>query len=270
MRAFSAVVRAAVALAPLAMILAYVPVQAAAPPNDDIGAAIEIAALPYSSSVDITEATNAAGDLDCSGLLDEHTVWYRYQPAADTVLGIRMTSSVNELSLAIGSGGALALEYCSFSSEHLFAASGGATYFLQVASCCGAEPGPVDITIQELQPLTVNLEIDSMGTVDPDTGAASVSGTIACDRTTPPGSELVVQGTLTQRHGRSTAEGWLVPVHLTTGCSPTPAPWQATTQLLSTSGFTRGKAVLSATGFACDDFQYCATPDSVTGPVRLR
>ena len=68
-------------------------------------------------------------------------------------------------------------------------------------------------------------------------GVATVSGTLHCSRTTPPGSEKAVQGTLDQ----GATHGWLVPVYLPTGCSKTPTRWRTTVQILSGPASWRGK-----------------------------
>src|SRR6266545_3056 len=89
---------------------------AAAPANDDVTAATVISALPFADTVDTSEATAAAGDLDCSGLEDTHTVWYTITPQTDVVLGLRTTPQFPEhvhTSIATGSPGSLSFLQCS-------------------------------------------------------------------------------------------------------------------------------------------------------------
>ena len=75
-----------------------------------------------------------------------------------------------------------------------------------------------------------------------------------------------MQGTVTQ----GGADGWLVPVHFSDGCSKRWMAWSTTVQLLSADGFDPGRAALDATVFACDEFDTCAEPVTKTGAVRLK
>jgi len=139
------------------------------------------------------------------------------------------------------------------------------TYYFQLATCCGAAGGPVTITMQEVPPLSADIHVAHRGRIS-DAGLVRMSGKVRCNRQTPPGTELVVQGTLTQGDAR----GWLVPVHFSHGCSKRWMPWSTTVQVLSIDGFQAGKAALSATVFACDEFDTCAEPVTKATRVRLR
>jgi hypothetical protein len=238
---------------------------AAAPANDDVTAATAISALPFTDTVDTSEATAAAGDLDCSGLEDTHTVWYAITPTTDMLLGLRtepqFTAEVST-SVASGSPGSLSFLQCSFASTQTLAAKAGTTYYIQLASA-GTDPGGlISFSVVPVDPVTVTLGLDETGRID---GAViTVSGTLGCSRPLPPGSEVVVQGTLEQR----SATGWLVPFHSVVGCPETPLRWQTTVQVLAGT-FVRGKATLTATAFACDAFT-CAPNDTESARIRLR
>jgi hypothetical protein len=137
------------------------------------------------------------------------------------------------------------------------------TYYIQLATA-GADPGPVvDFSVVRVEPLAVEIALSK--NVSLSGGVATVSGTLACSRRTPPGSETAVQGTLDQ----GATHGWLVPVYLPTGCSRTPTRWRTTVQILSGPGFVQGQASLTGTGFACDAF-VCAESDTETVTARLR
>jgi hypothetical protein len=114
----------------------------------------------------------------------------------------------------------------------------------------------------QVDPVTVTLSLDGTGRIDG--GVITVGGTLGCSRPLPPGSEVVVQGTLEQR----SATGWLVPFHSAVGCPTTPLQWQTTVQVLAGT-FVRGKATLTATGFACDAFT-CAPNETESARIRLR
>ncbi len=207
---------------------------AATPANDDIANAVNVTRLPFTATVDITDATPAADDLHCGTLVDGNTVWYKITPSSDSRIGFHIDTSVQELSISIGTGspGSLALWQCSFAPNDALDATGGTTYYIQIATCCGAVGGPVTITMQEIAHLSTDLSIDRRGRIN-DAGVIELSGKVRCNRQTPPGSGVTVQGTLKQ----GSADGWLVPVHFSNGCSKRWMPWSTTVQLLSVDGF---------------------------------
>jgi hypothetical protein len=246
------------------LLLLPAPALAAAPTNDDVTAATVISALPFADTVDTSEATAAAGDLDCSGLEDTHTVWYAVTLATDQVLGLRTEpqfAAEVSTSVASGSPGSLSFLQCSFASTQSLDAKAGTTYYIQLASA-GSDPGGlISFGIAPVDPVTVALSLDGTGRLDG--GTITVGGTLQCSRPLPGGSEVVVQGTLTQR----SASGWLVPFHSAVGCPTTPLRWQTTVQVLAGT-FVRGRATLTATAFACDEFT-CAPNDTESARIRL-
>jgi hypothetical protein len=56
-------------------------VSAAPPSNDRFGQAIVFGGIPFSHSVDTSDATRSASDPRCEG--NAHTVWYRFRPSTD-------------------------------------------------------------------------------------------------------------------------------------------------------------------------------------------
>jgi hypothetical protein len=248
-------------------VLFFVPVVlAAGASNDDVAQATEITTLPFADTVSLAEATVAAGDLDCSGIEDTHTVWYRITPQADMRLGLHTVNEDGiEVSTTVASGqpGSFTQLQCSFSQTQALDATAGTSYYIQLATA-GTDPGPVvDFSVVRVDPLAV--KITPSKSVSLSGGTATVSGTLQCSRATPPGSETVVQGTLDQ----GTTHGWLIPVHLPNGCSKMPLRWQTTVQILSGAGYVKGQAALSVTGFACDAF-VCAEPDTEAVTAKLR
>lgn len=239
---------------------------AAEPSNDDVAQVTEITSLPFADTVSLVAATAAAGDLDCSGLDDTHTVWYRITPQADARLGLRTVNQEGiEVSTTVASGqpGSFTQLQCSFSETQGLDVTAGTSYYIQLATA-GGDPGPVvDFAVVRVEPLGVEVALSK--NVSLSDGVATVSGTLRCSRTTPPGSETVVQGTLDQ----GATHGWLVPVHFPAGCSKMPMRWRTTVQILSGPGLVSGQASLAGTGFACDSFM-CAEPDTETVTAKLR
>jgi hypothetical protein len=83
-----------VVLGVLASALYVVPTSFAAPPsNDDFANATVITALPFSSTVGITEATTETGEPIDSLYYQGRSVWYSFTPAADAVVRIDPGSS---------------------------------------------------------------------------------------------------------------------------------------------------------------------------------
>jgi hypothetical protein len=247
------------------LLLVPAPASAAPPANDDVAAARVVAALPFSAAVDTSEATTAAGDLDCSGLEDTRTVWYTITPSADVVLGLRtMPRFPGEVSTSVASGspGSLTFLQCSFAGTQTLEAKAGVTYFIQLASAGDDAGGTIDFGVVEVRPVTVSLGLRRTGRIDQAT--VTVGGTLRCSRPLPPGSEVVVQGTLSQ----GDATGSLVPFHSTVGCPTSRLGWTTSVQV-HTGSFAPGRATLDATAFACDEF-VCAPNDTETAVIRLR
>src|SRR5215210_4263540 len=214
---------------------------AAMPSNDDVAQATEITTLPFADTLSLAEATATAGDLDCSGLDDTHTVWYRITPESDMRIGLSTANGDGtEVSTTVASGepGSFTQLQCSFSQTQALDVTGGTSYYIQLATA-GGDPGTVvDFSVVRVEPLEVQIALSK--NVSLSGGVATVSGTLHCSRMTPPGSETVVQGTLDQ----GATHGWLVPVHFPNGCSKMPMRWRTTVQVLSGHGFVKGQASL--------------------------
>jgi hypothetical protein len=254
-------------LAGLLLLLALpAPASAAPPANDDVGAATVVGALPFSDTVDTSEATTAPGDLDCSGLEDTHTVWYTITPQTDVLLGLRTTPQFPEhvhTSIATGSPGSLSFLQCSTLDTQTLNATAGTTYFIQLSSAGDDPGGVVTFGVELVRPISVFLDLRKTGTVDQAT--VTVGGTLRCSRRLPPGADVAVQGTLSQ----GSATGLLVPFHSPVGCpTKTRLRWRTTVQVLAGT-FAPGTATLTATAFACDEFT-CATPSTRTARIQLR
>lgn len=126
------------------------------PANDDFSRAKEIRRLPFSDTVDNTQATTEPGEPQfCNG--SPRTVWYKFTAAANAVLRADMAgSSFSDTNLVVyqqvGSGfGGLSFVNCaSFGGAVTFRAEAGNTYFLQA--------GDVDFSFPDGGSLLVNLE----------------------------------------------------------------------------------------------------------------
>ncbi len=150
-----------VALALLVGLAVAIPTSGAAlaapPSNDNFASATVIGALPFSDSVDNTEATIEPDEPQfCS--FSPQTVWWSFTPAANVVVRADMTGSsffdtTFTLYEAVGSGfgGLNALNCTSFGGSITFNAQAGTTYYLQAGSIFTGG-GSLSLNLQEVPP----------------------------------------------------------------------------------------------------------------------
>jgi hypothetical protein len=129
----------------------------AAPANDDFANATTISTLPFSTTVDVTDATLESGEPQfCYG--SSQSVWYAYTPAHDGHVSITTTGSVANGQVtayradASGFGG-LSYETCEnfgFGSP-VFEVQAGTTYYLQLSPAFGGG-GTLQLHVDELLP----------------------------------------------------------------------------------------------------------------------
>jgi hypothetical protein len=97
--------RALVATAFLAGALLVPATASAAPPsNDDFANATVVSSLPFSDSVDVTDATSQAGEPICTSPPDSRSAWYDYTPAADQTVRLQATGQSSSTTLAVYTG----------------------------------------------------------------------------------------------------------------------------------------------------------------------
>jgi hypothetical protein len=110
------------------------------PPNDEAAGAIEITALPFSDSLDTTNATRAEGDASCADA--NATVWYRFTAPADMVLDASVSSDYYPSAIAVYTGepGSLTQIACLdpyWGNMLRFDAAAGMTYYVMTGSAWG-------------------------------------------------------------------------------------------------------------------------------------
>ena len=239
----------------------------AQPANDDFDDATSInEPLPFTDSTSTADATTAPDDPECAG--NGHTVWYRFTPSSDLRVEANTFGSDYDTTLSVytGSRGALNQIACnddfnSLQSRVVFDATAGTTYYLMVGSFFDRPGGNLVLTVQEAPPpLEIAVSVNSTGTFNPQTGEATISGTITCSQ---PAAFAGLSGELRQRVGRIFITGSF-DVFLEQCSGET--PWIATAA--GTGLFRGGPATANVFAFACTEFDCAATQTTQT--VRLR
>jgi hypothetical protein len=166
------------------------PVLAAVPGNDTFAGATDITAIPFTETIDTTEATTDADDAemnvaDCGAPATDASVWYTITPSADAFLVADVSSSNYSAGaiVATGSPGSFSFVTCGPGAVVWDAAS-GVTYSILVfddqldGSGTG---GSLTINVDVVPPPPdVSITVNKRGMFDAHTGGARVSGTVTC------------------------------------------------------------------------------------------
>lgn len=180
--------RTASILAILALTSVTAPVLAIVPDNDDIAAPTIIAAVPFTTTQDTSEATAAPTDADCYA--PSHTVWFSFTPSEGGWFEADTFGSEYDTTLAVGTSNGsgidmLGCEDDTFSSQSRvrFEASANTTYLFQVGSYFDSAGGPLVFNLAAIEPpvaLEVDLEVEPVGTFTRD-GLAILRATVTCN-----------------------------------------------------------------------------------------
>jgi hypothetical protein len=143
---------------------------AAAPPNDLIGGATVVSALPFSATLDTTGATTDANDVQvnetCGAPVTNNSVWYTFTAgSSDTLLAVDTTGSTfsSGVIIATGTPGALTAEACGPVTAKVAVAS-GTTYHILAFDDTGSG-GTLHISIHGPGPVPANDTIGRAATV---------------------------------------------------------------------------------------------------------
>jgi len=137
-----------------------------APPNDNLGAAINIVQLPGSLVQDVTYATSDVFDpfLPCVEDQGYHSVWYRYVPAQDGTLSLATIGSDYDTVLAVWSAPELGMQNlgCNDDSPGLLQSqlelpvTAGSVYYIEVTGY--DEPAVGSLHLTSVGPAAVQLQ----------------------------------------------------------------------------------------------------------------
>jgi hypothetical protein len=256
------------------------PALAAAPSNDDAGAATVIASLPFTDSLNTAEATPDPSDPDCFGTGTNASVWYTFTTGADPITLLADTSSsdygtqiVVVTPTAAGDIVACGTDFAQFTADP------NTTYYFMVAACfsfavvrpeaigCDADPtgGSLVFSLDAAPPPpTVALTVSPTGTFNKVTGSATISGTVVC---TGEAVDTEIDVQLKQTVGRFSVlgAGSLYPDAFV--CDGTAQPWSV--EVFGFTGlFKGGRAAADVFAAACGAFD-CGF-DEVQASVKLR
>lgn len=229
------------------------------PPNDDFNSPTVIPSMPFTVSENVTNATAAPDDPFCVGRTQ--TVWFAFTPTQNIRIEANTFGSNYDTTLSVytGTRGSLTQLACnddslSLQSRVRFDAVAGTTYYFMVSSFSFFPVSPANLVFNLLlapPPLSITPSVTQFGTVDPTTGAATISGFVAC---TQP-AFVTISGQLKQSHGGTPLSGFFSAFVPCNGTTPWSATIQTTVSLFhgrSTDLFTGGKADGTATASAFD------------------
>jgi hypothetical protein len=255
---YASVHRAAAAALTLTAILAGTagPAYAAAPGNDSYAGRVVVGAIPFSATVDTSEATTDTTDAelnaDCGAPATDASIWYQVTAATDGGLVVDVSGSDYSAGAIVvtGSPGAWTLVDCGPGAVG-WSTEAGTTYTILVFDdqLDGGGNGGTAQVVVDVIPAPPSIDI----TVDPRaqftrSGSAIVSGTVTCDASAV---FALMETELTQRVGRLLIRGSTL-VSLT--CDGTAQPWSV--ELVGENGtFAGGKAASVSLAIACGEFQ---------------
>ena len=140
-------------------LLLVAPAAAAPPANDTFAGAVTISALPFSASLDTSEATTDANDAEantnCGAPATEASVWYALTPSTAETVEVDVSASNYSAGVIVvtGSPGSFSLVTCGPGAVAFSAASGVTYYLLAFDDTPGApNGGTLQIVVSEAQP----------------------------------------------------------------------------------------------------------------------
>jgi hypothetical protein len=228
----------------------FAPAQAAPPPNDNIGQATVVVALPFSQSFSTADATTAADDPDCVGT--GPTVWFSYIAPASGWLDVDTFGSDYDTTLSAYTGTAGNLVQLECNDDNMSAQSrvvvqvaAGTRYYFMVGAYAGGPGGNLTFNLQQGSP-PVQVEVTVVDSVvQPSSGSATVRIRATADQPVP---MLFLSGNLIQRSGRGNimAGAGLLVDTVTNRVEQTLTLKDTTSPRTHGSGFVGGPAKLSA------------------------
>jgi hypothetical protein len=210
-------------------------------PNDDLFHATEADALPFSVDVDTRFANNEGFDY-CGP--SAASVWYRFTPTEDVRLQIDTSGSSYWAIPYVfrGTPDSLYAVLCGRSQNVRVNLSAGQTYYIEIASWSSGG-GNLALRLSVAPPpLAITSSLSAVGSVNPPTGVADVSGTVTCNQA----AYVFGSGVLRQKIGDGVVNGY---ISISGFCDPAaPMQWHATVNSQPLDPLGRGRAATLFTG----------------------
>jgi hypothetical protein len=230
------------------------PVLAAPPSNDTYAGRTVIGTLPFSESLDTTEATTDADDTElnaeCGAPSTDASVWYELTPTTDLTVLVDVSGSDYPAGVLVGTGspGSFSIVSCGPGGTAFFAET-NVTYAILVIddqSDGGGNGGTLNITVDEAPPPpTIDVTVDPIGTFS-SSGTATISGTVVCDADA---EFAFIDVQLRQRVGRLFIDGFGGSEIF---CDGTVQPWSV--EVSGNGLYKGGMATASVFAYACNAF----------------
>jgi uncharacterized protein DUF6299 len=240
------------------LVLGAAPALAAAPSNDTFATAAAIGAIPFSTSLDTTQATTDADDVsansNCGAPATDASVWYSL--AATTDGGVIVDVSASSYSAGVivvtGAPGTFSLQTCGPGTV-AFSAFAGTTYYLLLFDDQNdgtGNGGTLNLSVSAAPPPpSIDITVNPTAQFNAHTGEATVSGTVLCSGQA---DFAFIDVELSQKVGRiATVRGFS---SVDVACDGVNRTWSAI--VTPDSGeFKGGKAASVNIGVACGTFE---------------
>lgn len=250
---------AAVAAALTMVAITGTPALAAPPSNDVYGGAEVIAAVPFSTALDTTEATTDADDTEmnatCGAPAMDASVWFTFtSPTDEAYLADASASDYSAgVFVATGTPGSFEVLACGPGGA-AWQATAGQTYSILVIDDQedgGGNGGIMQLTLEVAPPPpALDVTVNPIAQFDSKTGSAILAGTIMCGADA---EFAFLEAQLTQRVGRLLIRGF---GGTDVTCDGTTRPW--TIEVLGDNGLFKGGKSASATFAAACGVAFCS------------
>lgn len=231
------------------------PALAAAPSNDTYAGRTAIASLPFSETLDTSEATTDADDAElnaqCGAPATDASVWYELTPSSNLTVLVDVLDSDYPAGVLVGTGspGSFSIVSCGPGGTAFFAET-GVTYVILVLDDQSDEAGnggTLHISVDEAPPPpTIDVTVDPIGAFNPTTGSATISGTVVCSSDA---NFAFVDVQLRQQVGRFVVSGF---GSIDVLCDGTAQPWAL--EVTGSNGlFKGGRAAAVTFAVACSE-----------------
>lgn len=184
---------------------------AAVPTNDTIAGATPISALPFTATLDTTQATTDTDDAslnaNCGAPATEASVWYSYTAPANgaVVIDVSKSSYSAGVIVATGTPGSLSIDACGPGAVAETVIAGETLYIMAFDDTPGSgNGGTLQISVDIAPPPPdLSVTVDPVGSFNSHTGVATISGSVTCT-----GGDFVdLQTDLRQNVGRVAITG---------------------------------------------------------------